>query len=180
MTLISEAYREQNKQLHEAGFYGTSGHKMVHQVLELCESRGSMDILDYGCGQRTLEFALGVPIRNYDPCIPGLDRVPQPAEIVVCGDVLEHIEPECLDAVLDDLKRLTKGVGLFHVDTRPAQKMLPDGRNAHLIQQPATWWFPKFWERFVSVQIADSLFNSKTTPGLVKSLGFTVIVEGTR
>jgi len=27
-------------------------------------------------------------------------------------------------------------------------KVLPDGRNAHLIQQPAGWWLPKILERF--------------------------------
>jgi hypothetical protein len=27
-------------------------------------------------------------------------------------------------------------------------KMLSDGRNAHLIQQPPAWWLPKFMDRF--------------------------------
>ncbi len=27
-------------------------------------------------------------------------------------------------------------------------KVLPDGRNAHLIQQPAEWWMPKILKRF--------------------------------
>jgi len=59
---------------------------------------------------------------------------------VVCGDVLEHVEPECLDDVLAELRRVTQEVGLFVVHLTAAKKTLPDGRNAHLIQQPADWW----------------------------------------
>jgi hypothetical protein len=68
--------------------------------------------------------------------------------MVACIDVLEHIEPACLEEVLDDLMRLTKAVGFFSVHTGPAIKTLSDGRNAHLIQQPPEWWLPKFIERF--------------------------------
>lgn len=178
--LISEAYREQNKQLHREGDYGLSGHKLARMVQGISIAHNTRNILDYGCGQRTLEGALGFPIKNYDPCIEGLDAPPEPANIVVCGDVLEHIEPEFLDAVLDDLKRVTFVMGLFYIDTRPAQKTLPDGRNAHLIQQPASWWFPRLYERWSSVQITDQLFNSRETPGLVKSLGFFARVEKPR
>lgn len=178
--LISEKYREQNKQLHSTGHYGISGYKLMHEVGRLCEELGTKDVLDYGCGQRTLEGALGFPIQNYDPAIEGLEQPPRPAEIVVCGDVLEHIEPECLDAVLDDLKRVTKNIGLYLVDFRPSQKFLPDGRNAHLIQQPADWWFPKLFQRFSTVQVSDVVFQSKTTPGLLKVVGILFVVKGAR
>ncbi len=85
---------------------------------------------------------------GYDPAIEGLDDEPEPADLVVCGDVLEHIEPECLDAVLDDLKRCTVKAIFLTVATRPAKKTLSDGRNAHLIQQPAEWWLPKIMQRW--------------------------------
>jgi hypothetical protein len=62
--------------------------------------------------------------------------------------VLEHIEPELLDNVLDDLKRCAlKGVFLT-INMRPAYKTLADGRNAHLIQKPIEWWLPKLMERW--------------------------------
>jgi hypothetical protein len=50
--------------------------------------------------------------------------------------------------VLDDLKRVTDKYGFFTIHTGPAVKTLPDGRNAHLIQQPFDWWQPKIKERF--------------------------------
>lgn len=68
--------------------------------------------------------------------------------MVACIDVLEHIEPAFLEAVLDDLCRLTEAILFATVDTGPAVKVLSDGRNAHLIQEPMSWWLPKFWKRW--------------------------------
>jgi hypothetical protein len=68
--------------------------------------------------------------------------------MVACIDVLEHIEPDLLDNVLDHLASLTELVLLATVHTGPASKVLSDGRNAHLIQQPMEWWLPKFMSRW--------------------------------
>lgn len=175
--LISERYREQNSLLHKEGAYGHKGGSYANQVVDICNTLRSTDVLDYGCGQHFLAQRLPFPIKEYDPALEGFDKAPEPADIVVCTDVLEHIEPECLDAVLDDLKRLTKKVGFFAVDIREAKKTLPDGRNAHLIQQPAEWWFPKFHSRWSVVQITDILFPSQTNPGVIKNLGFMAAVR---
>lgn len=142
MTLITDAYREQNRALHASNeHYGTSGKAWAPQVRALADW-GRKAILDFGCGKATLARRLGPAYRvtNYDPCIEGLDATPEPHPVVVCGDVLEHVEPECLDAVLAELRRVTQEVGLFVVHLTAARKTLPDGRNAHLIQQPAEWW----------------------------------------
>jgi hypothetical protein len=68
--------------------------------------------------------------------------------MVACIDVLEHIEPECLDNVLDHIASLTEAVAFLSIHTGPALKKLPDGRNAHLIQEPAEWWLPKLMSRW--------------------------------
>jgi hypothetical protein len=153
---ITPEYIEQNRQLHARGEYGVSGAKWATAVQQLVTLLGTRDILDYGCGQRTLEKSLGFPIRNYDPCIAGLDAPPEPADIVVCTDVLEHIEPDCLGDVLDDLRRLTLQAALLVIANRPARKFLPDGRNAHLIQQGRDWWLRKLALRFSIHQIEGS------------------------
>lgn len=120
---------------------------LVHQIAEKCLVT---DILDYGCGKGELTKALGrrYHITGFDPAILEASTPPAPCEFVFCGDVLEHIEPECLDAVLDDLQRVTAKHGLFIISTRPAKKTLPDGRNAHLIIQPLEWWIPRLAQRF--------------------------------
>ena len=148
MSLISPEYLAQQRDLHDDQNYGTSGHKYAAVVREIAGLLDTQDILDYGCGKRTLERALGYPISNYDPSIPGVDGEPRPADLVVCTDVLEHIEPDYLDNVLDDLERVTLRFLMVVVVNRAAKKILPDGRNAHLIQEPLSWWIPKFEARF--------------------------------
>jgi 2-polyprenyl-3-methyl-5-hydroxy-6-metoxy-1,4-benzoquinol methylase len=107
------------------------------------------DILDYGCGKGQIaKFRPTLPIKNYDPAIPEFSSDPEPADLVICLDVMEHIEPECLDNVLEHLRKLIKKVGLISVSTRLAKKHLPDGRNAHLIVEEPEWWLPKFLKHF--------------------------------
>lgn len=149
--LISQQYREQNAELHKTRTdYGAGGHRQAPQIRELANAMETRDILDYGSGKGTLADALHeFEVKNYDPAFPETSKTPQPADLVICGDVLEHIEPDCLDAVLDDLKRVTKKVLFATVATRPAKKTLPDGRNAHLIQEDMMWWLPKLADRFI-------------------------------
>lgn len=132
---LSEEYRDLNTALHQKRpSYGASGHRWAKEVSHL------EDILDYGCGKGTLAKELGRTISEYDPAIPGKDAEPEPHKHVVCTDVLEHIEPECLDEVLQHIASLMQESGLLVVATRPANKKLPDGRNAHLIIEPWAWW----------------------------------------
>ena len=147
---ITPAYLEQNRLLHEQRVdYGQMGHKHLESVRGVAQVFQVRSILDYGCGKQTLLEALRLPYaRGYDPCIPGLDAEPAPADMVVCTDVLEHIEPECIDAVLDHLKALTKRVFFGTVSLQPAKKTLPDGRNTHLLLRNSKWWLTQFIERF--------------------------------
>jgi hypothetical protein len=110
-------------------------------------------LLDYGCGHNrslmeTFKPERACKVQCYDPGVPEYSELPKPSQMVVCIDVLEHIEPELIDNVLDHLEHLTEQILFATVHTGPAGKVLSDGRNAHLIQEPAEWWLPKFQERF--------------------------------
>jgi predicted SAM-dependent methyltransferase len=85
-------------------------------------------------------------VRYYDPAVHGRDEEPEPADLISCIDVLEHIEPEKLRAVLDHIHSLMERVGYFVIALRPAEKRLPDGRNAHLIIDNAHWWLDRLRE----------------------------------
>lgn len=140
-SLISEEYRAQNAEMHARGNYGFKGDKWAPMVSQICSKVKTASILDYGAGQGSLARALpGLNVQNYDPAVPEIAEPPDPADLVVCTDVLEHIEPGCLNNVLDDLRRLTIKTVFLVIATRPAVKTLPDGRNAHLIVQDAQWW----------------------------------------
>jgi hypothetical protein len=155
--LISEEYRRLNAELHaRSPAYGTSGGKWARTVYSLGSSLCVRTVLDYGCGKGALfdimrrEFGEPLPFEclEYDPAIPGKEEKPAVAGVVVCGDVLEHIEPDCLGAVLDDIRDIARRRVLLVVATQPAVKTLADGRNAHLIVEPAEWWLPRLMARW--------------------------------
>ena len=165
--LISAEYREQNRLLHEQNLaYGVGGAKHAPMVLKLIDSVNPRprSVLDYGCGKGQLAKNLPFGICEYDPAIPGKDEPPRPADMVVCTDVLEHIEPEKLDYVLSDLKRCTLALGYFVIHMGPAQKTLPDGRNTHLIQRNKKWWEKKLAKYF---QVGDVVEKGKELRCLV-------------
>ena len=146
---ISPEYVEQNRQLHqERPDYGTSGQRYAQVVSGLIRRFDAKSVLDYGAGKCTLQAALlqadpafgWLEWTNYDPCIEGLDAEPEPADFVACTDVIEHVEEQCIDAVMKDLRRLTLKAAFLAIATRPAAKTLPDGRNAHLmVREPGYW-----------------------------------------
>lgn len=152
--LISEDYLKMQQQLHENPNYGTASVHYAPLIADIINSVGADELLDYGAGKGRLGTTLKehmkrpLVIHHYDPAIPKWSSPAKPCKFVACIDVLEHIEPDLIDNVLDDLARVTIGVGVFTVQTGQAMKVLPDGRNAHLIQKPPSWWLPKIIERF--------------------------------
>lgn len=141
--LISKDYLKQNRLLHNVPTFGAGGWKYLETIEKLVIRNSVISILDYGAGKGTLKRSLKrrfpfIPVQNYDPVT--YPEMPAPAELVVCTDVLEHIEPEHLEDVLQHLRALTQKIAFFSICCRPAKKSLPDGRNAHLIIQPPDWW----------------------------------------
>ena len=140
--LISEEYSQLNARLHrDRPDYGAYGYLVAPVVRELCSRFGYETVLDYGCGKGDLAAALpALDVRNYDPAIEKWNLPPLYAEFVVCVDVLEHVEPDCIEDVVADLARLTLGRCFVSIACKPAFKFLPDGRNTHLIVRPHDWW----------------------------------------
>lgn len=140
--LITPEYLALQRELHDTGEYGIMGKQYAQMVGGLWVQAGQPRVLDYGCGQCTLSQALPhIPFDLYDPCIERYAEPPRgPYDLVTCTDVLEHIEPECLTAVLADIARLSSKIAFFQIATGPAKKELSDGRNAHLTQERVAWW----------------------------------------
>jgi len=168
--LITKTYIRLNKELHAApkGF-GSSSYKWAHVVFQLIRKNNVASVLDYGCGAGTLarggkdkeqgllarfqEAGMKVDYAEYDPAISSKAALPRRQfDMVVCTDVLEHIEPECLDEVLEHIKSLTLRFAFVVVNTNAANKILLDGRNAHLIVQPKEWWLKELKKHFSKVK----------------------------
>ena len=170
MTLntISETYRKQQEELHKNPNYGMASVQFAPMVSRLIEQSQVDEVLDYGAGKCRLFENLRVErklrLQAYDPAT--YPDPPVPMQLVTCIDVLEHIEPELLDNVLDHLKELTLEIGFFTIHTGAALKVLPDGRNAHLIQEPPSWWLPKILDRWElhSFQKTENGFYVVVTP----------------
>ena len=150
--LISDDYRAEQEKLHENPNYGVASVHYAPIVTQYINRLGVTDLLDYGAGKCRLFESIKpdhkMTLQAYDPGIPRLSGAPDPAEMVTCIDVLEHIEPELLDNVLDNIKALAKSFVFLTIHTGPAVKVLSDGRNAHLIQEGAEWWLPKIMDRW--------------------------------
>lgn len=155
MALISDDYRAEQQLLHEAPAYGSRGFNWGYLVAGIARIEGCKSVLDYGCGKGTLGRTLGkagIDARSYDPAIKAFSAAPSKADMVVSVDVLEHIEPECLDEVLDHLARITGKILFVAISTIPAKRYLTDGRNTHLIIREGDWWRPQFEARDFTVR----------------------------
>ena len=143
---ISDQYRAENARQHtESQGYGERGYKHLDDVLHLRNREGCTTALDYGCGKATLaKYARRVtdmPIACYDPCVPEFSAEPAPAELLICTDVLEHVEPLALNDVLEHMHNLCQKAFYFQIACREAKRVLSDGRNAHLLIRDPYFWF---------------------------------------
>lgn len=154
--VITEDYRKLQQELHQNPDYGRASVFFAPTVKELMMRLGSQSLSDYGAGKKALWHEIGRPEHYfpYDPAFPEYGP-PQTADLVVCIDVLEHIEPELIDNVLDDLQKIVTKHGFFTIHLGPARKMLADGRNAHLLQKPVAWWKKKLEQRFIIMDMAE-------------------------
>jgi hypothetical protein len=157
---ISAGYVAEQKTLHaRPQGYGGKGSAWAQPVAKLIRTFSASSVLDYGCGQGSLVRALrqmelkGVRLAEYDPAIPGKDWPPVFADLVVCTDVLEHVEPDKLPSVLAHLKSLARKAVFAVIALRESNKTLTDGRNAHLIVQTADWWIAEL--RAAGFSVAD-------------------------
>ncbi len=156
--LITEDYLRMNQQLHEDPGYGVGISEVVINsrlkiIGDVAREAKAKTILDYGCGKGViLEQAKQhfdqIEFYGYDPAVVKWSEEPPACDVVYSFSVLEHIEPELLDNVIDDILEKTKVAAILFVDTIPAIKSLPDGRNPHLTIEGPTWWRAKFKTRF--------------------------------
>lgn len=140
--LISDDWLEQNRRLHASGSkFGQRGHRHLPLVETLMQRYRCSTALDYGCGKAMLSKVAKFAVWNYDPAIPEYADDPDPCDFLVCTDVLEHIERDRLENVLIHMYSKMKVAGLLVINTRSDRsKLMPDGRNPHLIVEGESWW----------------------------------------
>lgn len=167
MPLITEEYRRLQRDLHRRYEYGQGG--SVPEALGLLRALRPSDrpirVLDYGAGLGALKRAIqedralneAVQVWEYDPAVKGKDIPPdRGSHFVVCLDVLEHVEPECLHDVLAHMALCTTETCIMIIAMRPSYKIMKDGRQAHICLLTADEWraaiephfqIALFWDR---------------------------------
>lgn len=149
MALITDGYIREQQILHQQPAYGSRGFYWGYLIAGIALVEQCKTILDYGCGKgslvKTLRDEAGLDARGYDPAVDAFAGEPAAHDLVAAVDVMEHIEPDCLEDVLAHLSRLTRKILFVAISTKLAKRFLTDGRNTHLIvEQGETFWRPRF------------------------------------
>jgi len=136
--LISEEFRSEQYKRHITDpEYGGEAVEYSAHISNVINQTQVGDVLDYGCGKgelgANLELDHRVRVHLYDPAIPDIAEAPEPQDMVVCVNVLDYVEKDCIEDVLDDLKRCTKHI-IFIVISENELKM--------------EYWLPKIMTRF--------------------------------
>jgi len=166
----SEQYIQQLRVLHgdirrSRGFGGKF--KKVKPFEKFLEKHNPSTVLDYGCGKGTMlytyrEMYPHIEFDGYDIAIDEFTKISKDSyDVVFSNDVLEHIEPEYLANVITHISQLSSRFIWLRIDTKPAKKILKDGRNAHLILETQPWWESKLMH-LIDARI---IYSDLTTKG---------------
>lgn len=155
--MISEAYKRVLEETRELDPTWGGARRHAAPVLSYCELHGLErgTVLDYGAGRGRFaeELERIAPgryiVSNYEPAIAHYSELPAgPFDVVVCTHVLEHVEPELLVDTLAEIRARARKFVYMEIPHGPAGRVLSDGRNAHLIQEPPVWWIERMKESF--------------------------------
>ena len=142
---LSPAYLALLEHEHATTQWGTAGWTCAPKVWQHMEHHQLKSVLDYGSGRGSFghwfqQQGIKLELQEFEPGRASGRIAPAPAQVVVCIDVLEHVEPEHLEAVLDTIQSLAQHSVYFNIGLKPASRILQDGRNAHLtLLEPSVW-----------------------------------------
>jgi len=116
-------------------------------VNQFIRKNRSETLLDYGCGlgfQYSIEHVerwWGIMPTLYDPAVERFSAYPQGRfDGVIVSDVMEHVPEDEVRPLLREVFGLTKQWVFFSICCRPANRVLPDGTNAHCTLKPQAEW----------------------------------------
>lgn len=171
--LISSDYLELQRLLHEDVLQRYGALDRFDRYRELnALLRDGESLLDYGCGKGRLAawFAgegassirrPGPPISvtNYDPVT--FPKLPEPHDVVACMDVLEHVEPNYLRAVIEHLASVTRRLAFVVIPNAARTRRMADGRLAHLTVEGVYFWSGRLVGSFKRVEHIHSLADAE-------------------
>ncbi len=171
-------------------FSGTSLGPHLQMIRQLIRDTGSHSVLDYGSGKGVKYKASDITVKGeraksvqaywgvdtltcFDPGYAPYSTLPTGTfDGVICTDVLEHIPDSDLPWMLEEQFRFANKFVFGNIASYPAEKMLPNGENAHCTIQPAAWWHDLIRRvKASSGSKADYLFMVETKVPVSKWFG---------
>jgi len=125
-----------------------------HNIYEVIRNNNIKTILDYGCGKAKFHSILfnnkklpgsplGIDIIKYDPAVAQYtNKHTGTYDLVLCIDVMEHVQEDKVDEVLKDIFSYSNRVFLT-ITCYPATQILLNGKNAHYTIKEPEWWKEK-------------------------------------
>jgi len=140
--------------IHNAKFWiGESLAEYKYQVWDIIKRNKIKKILDYGCGKAQFHHLLfnnhktpgapNVDITGYDPAyLPFAKRPEGKYDMIICTDVLQHVQEDKVEEVLADIFQFSDNVFLT-ITCYDATQVLLNGKNAHYTVKHPDWWKKK-------------------------------------
>jgi len=151
-------YKAYYRELHDQGKFsgGSLKAKYIPQIKALVQKTGSRTLLDFGCGKAHnytkshINRAFGIKDGNvslYDPGYEQYEDMPEGQfDCLICTDVMEHIPEELIDETLQTMFSKCTKFAFIVIHCGLADKVLPNGENAHITVKPPDWWKQKIIE----------------------------------
>lgn len=160
--LLSNEYRAKIEAITQKMPWGGDVVGSVPRIYKYASEHNCKSILDYGSGKsdflKTMDRDFpdhGFQINQYEPARPELAGDPVASDMVICVDVLEHIEPDKLDNVLDHIASKANKIFYFKICLVASFNSFEDGTNLHLIVEPKEFWLDKLSKYYT---IEDIIF----------------------
>lgn len=133
---------------------------IINLVMKELETRQTVTVLDFGCGEavhwtkdvvdnraKNLPAFMGEKLQGfyrYDPANKRYSRKPVGTfDFIICSDVLEHIPETEVPGFIKEVNSYgNKGAVIFYsICTRPSKNFFLDKTNMHITQKSSKWWF---------------------------------------
>ena len=149
-SMAQNGYNTTDEQHIDHAFNDMEMRAYAAQIRAMLQVLQAETMLDFGCGGSDYELPgfdgqlsareyLGLrEVYRYEPA-RGIDQR-QPADAVLCFDVLEHLFIADMAATVRELFSLARKLLVVNVACYEARAMLPNGENAHITVRAPLWW----------------------------------------
>lgn len=185
--LAAEEQRKYTKMWNQASYrINSPGFNWAPRSLALLNPPPGATIIDYGCGvPRAVDFfrskgleATGCDIVALREDVRPVNLWDLPSDLgsdyAYCADVMEHIPPEKVLAVLGGIAERTKVAAAFTIASTQCTQGRRHGEVLHLTVEPKDWWMEQlqhFWKHISHYKTDRGWRHLFITSGPIYSVG---------